>query len=301
MGVRYLLFVPEGPIGKDLNAKVGSPPMASLIMVLGGVQEGAGKTTIAKAICGALAKKYQVQFCKPISGHNFWYHYDHFITCASERQLFSRDAHEVRGVLSLTTPIEIINPIDCLFSPVMYERSSLGSRSTKPVLERFTTISGGVAKNIYLKLGPRDLSSTIVPPKDLTQLISGAAEVREPGDWRAVEESLVDEAITSCLDFLKTGSDIVCVEGHDDRCPVMDDDLSLVAIAAPGHLSFYDGGEFRDGFYSILNIRAEVNTRDVLPIIKPLESYSIGPMISGDVDKITNFKKGVSDILSNFF
>ncbi len=275
--------------------------MASIILVLGGVEDEAGKTIMSKAICKGLKRRYEVQFCKPISGHNSWYHYDHLLRCLSEKQIFSRDACEVRKTLALTTPIEVVNPIDCLFSPVRYGSSLWGSRPSQAVLERFTMLSGEGVKNIYLKLNSKDMSSTIMDPETLNPLLSSAAEIHEPDDWRAVEGTLVEGAITSCLKGLKESSDIVVVEGHDDRCPVMDDDLSLAVVVAPGHLSIYGGKEFRDGFYSVLNIRAEVSARDVLPLLTPLEIYEIRPIAVSSTEETSKFEKGISEIFSNFF
>lgn len=274
--------------------------MTQVIMVLGGVEERAGKTTMAKAVCKALAKKYRVQFCKPIAGHNSWYHYDHLLNCLAQKKLFSKDAFEVRGELAFDAPIEVINPIDCLFSPLKYESSLCGSKLSRAVLERFALLSNRAIKNVFLRLGTREMDTVLVDPEALNQLISSADKVYELEDWRSMEGELIGRAITSCLGWLKERADVVVVEGHDDRCPVMDDDLSLAMVVAPGHLAIYEGDEFRRGFYSVLDLRAEVSVRDVIPLINPLESYEIKPVTINNTDQMSKFEEGIREIIYKF-
>ena len=88
-----------------------------MIFVVGVLTENSGKTTLVIALMSTLRDLgIRVSAFKPISGHSLWWQYSSYKVCLKYGSLFCEDAFKFWNTLQENIPIEVINPVDVLFS-----------------------------------------------------------------------------------------------------------------------------------------------------------------------------------------
>jgi len=70
--------------------------LAIRVLLVGMSSFDSGKTQVAIQLSKALsADNYSIEYFKPLSGHNYWYNYDHTKVCLDKRILVSMDTMRV--------------------------------------------------------------------------------------------------------------------------------------------------------------------------------------------------------------
>jgi predicted P-loop ATPase/GTPase len=130
------------------------------ILVVGFLPHNADKTTLCKAlIYGARERGVSLVPFKPHSGISFWSQFDTFQEGLSRGSLLSSDIIELEQAANSRLPLEVLNPVNRLSSPVL-DRGMPEEKLVfqEFVAERFTHHDGTSIRNEYFLNGTKNLS-----------------------------------------------------------------------------------------------------------------------------------------------
>jgi predicted P-loop ATPase/GTPase len=134
--------------------------MSKKILVVGLQPHDAGKTTLCKAlIYGFKEAGVALVPFKPHSGISYWTQFDAFQRSLRRSTLLSSDIMELEAAAESQIPLEVLNPVNRLSSPILDRGISEEKLVFQEfIAERFTYHDGITHKNIYYLNGTVNLS-----------------------------------------------------------------------------------------------------------------------------------------------
>lgn len=265
-----------------------------MIFIIGVLPENSGKTTLATALVSALKDLgIKISAFKPISGHSMWWQFSSYKMCLKYGSLFCEDAFKFWKLLQQSIPIEIINPVDVLFSMPDVNHSSpslirffFGNENYDWfAMGRFTVVEEKPKHIIYFK---KDPSAPVIMPNDLLKIVKSKAdevvEVKNIHEYLNLHQKYCERAISTCYDFLNRISDEIIVESFNDAVyPWRGVEHSEVVLAiAPAHVLIYDPKSF---FKTVRKFKDPYTKtyQDVYSFIKPLEILKLPPLTQSEL------------------
>jgi predicted P-loop ATPase/GTPase len=278
----FLLFFNEVD---DLTKKV---------LLVGMNSFDSGKTELAKSLISAFSETGQtVEYFKPLSGHNYWFNFEHTKNCLEKGQLVSKDATNVRSIFSPKSPIELANPVHSLFVPLRIERplqtlpNTLGLSGSSSILtmERFSRPSGsGVDTTVLLAQELIESDELIIGLEEVGKLTKGAAilEVNNLETVQEFEKAYFEDYVSESFATIESLADIVVIEGFNDAAWPWDrlDSVDSVLVVGPGHVFSYDSEKFRKA--TNLMVRGNLPVREVTfsrmaDLLRPIGRIEVTP------------------------
>ncbi|MFX1481572.1 MAG: hypothetical protein ACFFCP_00135 [Promethearchaeota archaeon] len=249
--------------------------MAKRVLLVGMNTFDSGKTNLAKKLISRVSESGQfVEYFKPLSGHNYWYHFEHTKRCMDKGILVSKDAFEVRTNFKSRCPVELSNPIHSLFVPMRIDRplqtlpNSLGLAGPNSILtmERFSHPEAGrIDTTVLLTEKLLEENRLIIRPEEVGRLTKGAAiyEVENLEAVQEFEKQYFERYVTESFTHVENHSDVVVIESFNDTAWPWDGLISVdsVLVVGPGHVFSYDPEKFRKAAY--LMVRGHLPIREV--------------------------------------
>ena len=274
------------------------------LMLVVGVGEDSGKTTLAASIASRLRERgFRVSVSKPVGASEVWLR--PWVLRESERIGYIVTGDSLILSRSIGLPeerVEEVNPVAALLTPIDYVRlpprsSEAEAASIIPffrtALLRVSECMGSSVRRLHLAgkealdRAPRLVAEALrevagsVKPKPLT--------VNADFIPRVVVEAGVKAADT-CISRMESESDVIVVESNSDIAaptPLSFARASIVVVAAPGSASIYSGERWR----MAVSIQASIGSpwrtsvRDILGLARPEKVVEI-PLISDPLEGI---------------
>lgn len=268
--------------------------MAKRVLLIGMNTFDSGKTQVALMMSKTLAESdYSVEYFKPLSGHNYWYHYKHTKFCLENGILASRDAMRVRKFLEPKSPIELANPVHALFVPMRLEKplqtmtNTLGLAGTSSVLtmKRFSRpVKSSVDTTVLLAERLLEDERLIINQEEVGKLSRGAAiqSVDSLEEVQEYENSNFEKHVSDSFAAVERLADITIIEGFNNAAWPWDglDKADAVLLVGPAHVFSYDPKKFRKAAYLMkwgnLPIN-EVTFGRISDLLKPFARVQIKP------------------------
>ncbi len=280
--------------------------MATRILILGINTFDSGKTNLAIQLCQALrGKDRKVEYFKPVSGHNYWYRYDHTKDCIQKGQLVSYDAVRTRQRIDSRVPIQVANPVHTLWVPSKIER---------PGRTQFSTLglAGWDAFFGMQRLTRPDnaeLHSTFVVAKQLIEdqsilltwgetknLVDGDDYIPVASLERAqeIERELFEDTVNASFAAIKKISDTVVIESFNDSVWPWErlGRVDKVFAVGPGQMFTYSPEKIRKAAF--LTHRGDAPIREVTfsriaDLVLPEKRYQLKPEVGlsdSDIEEV---------------
>ncbi|MHA1907632.1 MAG: hypothetical protein ACW98Y_10095 [Candidatus Thorarchaeota archaeon] len=268
--------------------------MTQRILVLGMNSFDSGKTILSKMFAETFMKRgHEVEFLKPISGHNYWYRNEHTQQCIENSMLTSWDANLVRSVLNSNSPIELANPIHSLFVPAVLDQPgeslsttlALGGWDSVLALQRYTNPTEDGMSSVMLMAKKLIDSEKLMLSKQEASILTRDSEVVPFEKMESIEEYSIqhlENTLDNSLDAIEEQTDILLIEGFNDSAWPWEglDRVDNVIVTGPGHVYSYDPERFRKAAflvkYGSQPIR-EVPFSRVSDMIKPIGGVHLRP------------------------
>ncbi|RLF03999.1 MAG: hypothetical protein DRK00_07680 [Thermoprotei archaeon] len=273
-----------------------------LVLIVGMVREEVGKTALAEGLAAGLRELgFRVGVMKPMGFLDWYRDYPVVREGAEEGMLASREAFEVRLLLGLRDPPELLNPLAGLVVPLnlkaFYEyrvpRSFFVYQADimrRTVVLRVTTfragepVSQGYVNRTLLEKGLTLLSRDDV--RDLLKRVNHVEEVYSPHELAAVAASRAPEAVRSCLAHLSTRYRLIIVEGLGDAAWPLSDlsiDVHAVVAVAPGVAVAYDPERYKLAVKLKAEVSGEVRLEDIADYLVPRAYFRLPPLNYGEL------------------
>lgn len=264
------------------------------VLLVGMKSFDSGKTHFAIRLSKSLLEQGQsIEYFKPLSGHNYWYNYEHTKTCLQNGVLFSKDAMQVREFLEPKTPIELANPVHSLFVPMRLEKplqnltNTLGLAGASSVLtmERFSRPdSSGIDTTVLVAQRLVEEKLLIIKQEEVGMLTRGAGilSVKNFEEVQEFERLNYEKHVTDSFTEVEKSADVVIIEGFNDAAWPWDGlaHVDAVLLVSPAHIFTYDPERFRKAAYLMnrghLPIR-EVTFSRISDLLKPINRLEIRP------------------------
>jgi predicted P-loop ATPase/GTPase len=290
--------------------------MAKRVLLVGMNSFDSGKTQFAIRLGRVLSEEgHSVEFFKPLSGHNYWYHHEHTKTCLQNGVLSSMDAMRVQKSLDSKIPIELVNPVHSLFVPMRLEKPmqnltntlGLAGASSILTLERFSRPDGSRIDTTALvaqKLVEEE--RLIIRQEEVGMLTRGAGilSVSNLEEVQEFERLNFEDHVSESFSVVEKPADVVIVEGFNNAAWPWDglESVDTVLLISPGHIFSYDPERFRKAAYLMnrgnLPIR-EVTFGRISDLLKPLNRLEIRPeseLSTDDLEHLgASFRTGKND------
>jgi predicted P-loop ATPase/GTPase len=266
----------------------------SRVLIVGANSFDSGKTHLATQLGKTFIDASQsVEYFKPLSGHNYWYNYEHTRRCLEERQLVSKDATRIRDQLGLKSSLMLMNPIHSLFVPARIERplqqitNSLGLSGSTSVLvmQRFSHPKNNIIDTTMLIADELvEEEKVIIGLDDIGRLSHNTSilDVNSLEAFQEFEHIHYEEYVSKSFSKIETAKDMVIIESFNDSAWPWDglDSVDHVLVVRPGHVFSYNPERFRKATYLMkrgdLPIR-EVTLGRISDLLKPEHKLEIKP------------------------
>lgn len=273
------------------------------ILIVGANSFDSGKTRLAVELGKSLKDSGQsIEYFKPVSGHNYWYNYEHTQGCLESGKLVSKDASHVKKELGLRNDLYLMNPIHSLFVPARIERplqnlhSSLGlagassvlvmQRFSRPVNDEFDTtmlIADSLVEEEKVIIGLEEIgklshNSSIFSSHNLET-------------FQEFERQHFESHVSASFAESEKSAENIIIESFNDAAWPWESlaEVDHVFVASPGHIFSYDPERFRKAtflyFKGRLPIR-EVTFSRMADLLKPTNRVEIEPSTGLDCDKL---------------
>lgn len=264
------------------------------VLLVGMNSFDSGKTQFAIQLSSSLTEGgYSVEYFKPISGHNYWYKYEHTKVCLHRGIIVSADAIEVRRAFESRNPIELANPVHSLFVPMRLEKplqnltNTLGLAGASSVLamERFSRPdASGIETTVLVAQQLLEEERLIIQQDEAGMLTRGAAilSVNNLEEVQEFERLNFERYVSESFTRLESSADITIIEGFNDAAWPWDglDTVDAVILISPAHIFTYDPERYRKAAYLMnrgnLPIR-EVTFGRISDLLKPTSHLEIRP------------------------
>ena len=266
----------------------------SRVLIVGASSFDSGKTHLAINLGKTISDAHKsVEYFKPISGHNYWYNYEHTKSCIESGQLVSKDATRIREILSLKTDPLLMNPIHSLFGPARIERplqqipNSLGLSGSSSVLvmQRFSQPTDGQIETTILVADQlvRE-NKLIIGQEEIGRLSHGASimDANRLETFQEFENLHYEEYVTKAFSQVEKETDMTIIESFNDSTWPWEglESVDNVLVVSPGHVFSYNPEKFRKATGLMkrgnLPIR-EVTFGRIADLLKPTYRIEIKP------------------------
>jgi predicted P-loop ATPase/GTPase len=264
------------------------------ILIVGAFPFDSGKTHLAIQLGKTVIDSdLKASYFKPVSGHNYWYHYEHTKRCLEDRQLVSRDATLVREILGLTASPLLMNPIHSLFSPARVSKplqnisNSLGLSGSTSVqtMQRFSRpLRGKIDTTVLIADELVESNKLIISQEEVGKLSQGASIVNANNleAFQEYEQLHYEEYVSKSFSAITKQTDIVIIESFNDSVWPWEglDLVDNVLVVSPGHVFNYDPQKI--GKAALLMKRRNLPIREVTfgrvtDLLKPLSKIEVKP------------------------
>ncbi len=286
------------------------------VLLVGMKSFDSGKTHFAIQLSKALLEEgHSIEYFKPLSGHNYWYNYEHTKNCLLSGVLSSKDAIHVRKFLNPKSPIQLANPVHRLYVPMRVERplqnltNTLGLAGSSSILtlERFSRPDAtGVDTTVLVAQKIVEEERLIISQEEVGMLTkdAGILSVNNLEEVQEFERLNFEEHATQSLAEVEKSADIVIIEGFNDAAWPWDGlkVVDAVFLISPAHIFSYDPERFRKAAYLMkrgtLPIR-EVTFSRISDLLKPIKWLEIKPESELSVENLDylgmSFRTGKKD------
>ncbi len=249
--------------------------MATRILIIGLNTFDSGKTSVA----GQLAKHLlptgrRIEFFKPVSGHSYWFRYEHTKFCLENRKLVSYDATQVRKLLKSGVSDLLANPVHTLYVPAKLEKPGRNLTTTLALagwdsvfaMERMSRPQGGRISSIMLMADAliRE-GSLLLSSQEAEQLSNGTAvrSVKSLEEAQAIESEDLETCVGESFKEVEKVADAVIIESFNDSVWPWEglDRVDKVLAVGPGVVFIYDPERLRKAAF--LARRAQTPIREV--------------------------------------
>jgi len=264
------------------------------VFVFGLLPESSGKTVISSALArGMINRGIRTCVFKPRSGHNFWYQYDAFLKCKKEEGLFCEDIIKLRRACKCSLPIEVLNPVDALMSPLnvreFIERNAINRLYLfEPdvflhmIAERYTMYKERIEHLLCINRKALESRFAMTDLEYIRKLEKRADKVlylNSPEEWNSIFRAYGPKAIRSCYQKVSKKADYMIVEGFNDAvCPEKSLQYDLVIGVAPGVTIFYDAESFHSVVETLEDLGKDprgLRAEDVVKYLKKVKILQI--------------------------
>ncbi len=268
--------------------------MSKRVLILGMIPFDSGKTVLATRLTENLvANGESVEYFKPISGHNYWFRYEHTQRCLAEKKLYSFDAFKVRQHLEQRVAIEVANPIHTLFVPAILNTPdemvpsslALAGKDSVFTMQRISRPqTSGVKSFMLMAKSLIESGKLIISPSEV-ELLSYNAEpvsIADYGEAAEYTENMLEDTLDANLHSIEENVDYVLIEGFNDAAWLWNglEHVDSVLVTGPGHVFIYDSNRFRKAVvlkkFNSQPIR-EVPFSRVSDLIKPMDRVLLAP------------------------
>ena len=268
--------------------------MAHRVLIAGMNPFDSGKTELSVRIVRALIKAGSaVEYFKPVSGHNYWLHHEHTLTCLEQGMLLSRDATWVREKYSAKSDPLLSNPVHALYTPSNLEKPlkmmpntlALAGWSSVLVMERFSKPSNGSVETTMLVADRLvENGDVMLTYEEVGKLSRGTSilQVNSLEEVQEFERQHFEKHVTESFRKVEQNVDVVVIEGFNDAAWPFDglERVDTLLVTGPGHVYVYDPDKFRQAAYMMnrgdLPIR-EVTFGRVTDLLRPLGLHRMRP------------------------
>ena len=276
-----------------------------------------GKTQFAIRLSKLLSNEFQsIEYFKPLSGHNYWYHHDHTRTCMQKGILASLDTMRVREFLKPKSPLDLANPVHSLFVPMRLEKPmqnltntlGLAGASSILTLERFSRPEDSrIETTVLVAQKLVEEERLIIKQEEVGMLTRGAAilSVSNLEEVQEFERLNFERHVSESFAEVEKSAEVVIIEGFNDAAWPWDglENVDAVLLVSPAHIFSYDPERFRKAAYLMnrgnLPIR-EVTFGRISDLLKPLNRLEIRPdgeLSIGELEHLgISFRTGKKDI-----
>ncbi|MFW9958824.1 MAG: hypothetical protein ACFFCT_12200 [Candidatus Odinarchaeota archaeon] len=266
----------------------------SRVLIVGANSFDSGKTHLALQLGKALLDAdCSVDYFKPISGHNYWYNYNHTKKCLESGQLVSKDATLIREKLDLKSNLLLMNPIHSLFVPARIEKplqqitNSLGLSGSSSVLvmQRFSRpVDGNVDTTMLIADQLVEDDRLIIGHEEIGKLShdTSIVDANRLETFQEFERIHYEECVSKSFSEVEKVKDMVIIESFNDSTWPWDglDSVDHVLVVSPGHVFIYNPEKFKKATYLMnrgnLPIR-EVTFGRIADLLKPTLKFEIKP------------------------
>ncbi len=274
-----------------------------IILVNGLMAYGAGKTSLARAIFRR-AQNVGLDFWafKPKSAHNYWDHLDHSKVCQELGTLVSKDALTLRELCRDPPDLELMNPYHQLVCPidltkVSDEEEHLLADPQDPVLaERLTCLDTGSILYINRR------ADLFAVHRDFLGALKGGVSRVEWFGSSPLGEGLapVDHCVRVVFETLASRAPNLVVESSSDvplPLEVGNGEIDLVlSVGGPAVFSIAPADLL--GAVEVLPGRS---MRELLKYVKPLSSWTLPHLSSGEMDDERVMEKAYEKVLDGIW
>ena len=273
------------------------------ILIVGAHSFDSGKTQFAIELGRYLKDSDRsVSYFKPVSGHNYWYNYEHTKKCLKNGQLISKDASRVIAELEIQSHPYLVNPIHSMFVPARIERplqnlhSSLGlaGASSVLVMQRFSLPEGKGFDTTMLIAEELVEEERVMIGLDEVGKLSHNASIYSADSLEAFQEfenQHFENYVTKAFSEIEKTADDVIIESFNDSAWPWENLLEVdhVLVVSPGHVFSYDPERFRKGTF--LYHRGHFPIRDVTfgkmaDLLKPNSRLDLRPDTELDAENL---------------
>jgi predicted P-loop ATPase/GTPase len=266
----------------------------SRILIVGANSFDSGKTHLALQLGKTFIDAgYAIGYFKPISGHNYWYNYEHTRKCLENRQLVSKDATRAREILGLEQEMMLMNPIHSLFVPARIARplqqitNSLGLSGSTSILtmQRFSKPVDDIIDSTVLIADELLEENRLIIELEEVGRLSHNASILDSNSlegFQEFERLHYEEYVSESFSEIERGNDKVIIESFNDSVWPWDglEIADHILVVCPGHVFAYDSDRFRKAAYLMkrgnLPIR-EVTFGRIADLLKPIHKLEIKP------------------------
>ena len=266
----------------------------SRILIVGANSFDSGKTRLAIDLGKTLKESGEsVGYFKPVSGHNYWYNYEHTKRCLENGKLVSKDASRVKEELGLKNDLYLINPIHSLFVPARIGRplenirSSLGlaGASSVLVMQRFSQpVDNGFDTTMLIADSLLEEERVILGLDEMGKLSHNSSILTANNfeTFQEFENQHFENIVSSAFSEVEKSADTIIIESFNDSAWPWENLLEVdhVLVATPGHIFYYDQERYRKAIFLYhkgrLPIR-EVTFSRMSDLLKPTHRLEIRP------------------------
>ncbi|MHC1585609.1 MAG: hypothetical protein ACXQS7_05065 [Candidatus Syntropharchaeia archaeon] len=258
------------------------------ILVVGTRERDSGKTTIA---CGLLSyfREIGIRACgfKPRAGNSIWYDFEIVHDSFTQGRCYGKDARLLRLHSEVDLPEEVINPVHRLWAepPSFVDHLQLPSF----ICDRVRSPRG---EDIFI------INKTLPFPhgaEDLLKRVKKRIHISGIQELNLIISRLYERSTRAAHEIVSKASEVVVYESYGDVALPWSGikEVDLVLVAEPGYISAYDPKRYLSAFHLVE--KREVSTRNVLELLKPMETVKIPPSIPRDRMKVV--KERIDSIL----
>ncbi len=231
----------------------------SRVLIIGANSFDSGKTQLAINLGQALIESgLSVGYFKPISGHNYWYHYKHTKWCLEKGWLVSKDATRVKSALGIRSNLLLMNPVHSLFVPARIRRPlqnipnslALSGSTSVLVMQRFSEpTKRGVDTTMLVANELVDSQQLMIGPDEIGKLSHGAAILNTNSleAFQEYERLRYEASVTGSFAGIEKETDLIIIESFNDSAWPWEslEIVDNVLVVSPGHVFGYDHERFR--------------------------------------------------------